>query len=265
MIQTKGVRLSYEDHGEGLPVVLLHAFPFSRQMWQPQVEGLRGDCRLILPDLRGFGTSESTAAVESLDTYAQDVAALLDHLGVDRAVVGGLSMGGYITLAFARLFPQRLLGAVLADTRAGADTEEGRAAREATAVLAETRGAAPVAEQMLPKLINHGDPSRSEVTSRMLALMRAAPPAGIAAASRAMAGRPDSFDVLRRLACSVLVLVGTEDRVTPPEEARKMVAAAPHSRLVEIPGAGHLSNLEQPDRFNEALRSFLASLPQRER
>ena len=268
---SRGLRLAYSETGTGLPLLLLHAFPLSGAMWDPQVEALAGQARLIVPDLSGFGESEAIVPEYSpesaceMSDLAADAVALLDHLEIGRAVVAGLSMGGYAALALCESAPERLLGLVLADTRSGADSEEGRQGRleiarrvlkEGTGFLAETLPA-----RLLGKTTRAGSSEESaEVVERVERMIRDAPPAGVAAAQRGMARRPDRTPVLERITVPTLIMVGEEDELTPPEESRKMRERIAGSELVTIPEAGHLSSLERPDTFSEALGGFLRRL-----
>lgn len=262
---SRGLRLAYREAGAGPPVLLLHAFPLSGEMWAPQIEALAGAFRLIVPDLSGFGASQGDPpgpdSICRMSDLAADAVALLDHLDAGRAVVGGLSMGGYAALALAEGAPERLRGLVLADTRAGADTEEARQGRLETArrVLAEGTGflAATLPAKLLGRTTRE---RRPEVVAQVERMIREASPAGVAAAQRGMAWRPDRSRVLPRLDVPVLILVGAEDEVTPPEESQAMEREVRGGELVTIPEAGHLASLEQPEPFNQALEGFLRRL-----
>ncbi|MEV7005989.1 alpha/beta fold hydrolase [Streptosporangium sp. NPDC051022] len=251
--------------GEGLPVVLLHAFPLSSAMWLAQREGLAAVCQVITPDMRGFGGSALGDEEPSVDVMADDVARLLDREGVDRAVVGGQSMGGYVTMAMCRRHPDRLLGVILADTKAGADSEAARANRERIAAAVLDGGPSILVEEMLPALVGRTTARRrAMVFGRVRALVQSAPPRAVAWAQRAMAGRPDSFDTLRGLTVPALVIVGEEDELAPLAEAEAMVEAVaeavPGGRLAVIEKAGHLSALEQPEAFNRAVAAFTTEI-----
>ncbi|MEU4829160.1 alpha/beta hydrolase [Streptosporangium sp. NPDC023615] len=255
------MRLYTRSAGEGLPVVLLHAFPLSSAMWLAQREGLAETCKVITPDLRGFGGSALGEDEPSLDVMADDVVRLLDDEGVDRAVVGGLSMGGYVTMALCRRHPDRLLGVILADTKAGADPEEARSGRESIAADVLREGTSVLVDRVLPGLLGQTTlRRRAMVSGRVRGLVQAAPPVAAAWAQRAMAARPDSFSTLRALAVPVLVVVGEEDELTPPAAAGAMAEAAPDGRLEVIEKAGHLSAVEQPEAFNRAVRGFVAEV-----
>jgi pimeloyl-ACP methyl ester carboxylesterase len=256
------VELHHTEAGQGVPLVLLHAFPLSSAMWAAQREGLADVCRVITPDQRGLGASPLGSGPPSLDAVAHDVAALLDRLGLDRVILGGLSMGGYVTMAFLRRYPDRVAGLVLADTRAGADPPEGVLRRERLAErVTGDEGIDAVFTEVVPNLFGPSTvEGRPEVVRRVHDLVRAAEPAAVAWASRAMAVRPDSAGVLAATDVPALVLVGEEDRLTPVADAEAMVHVLPRARLVRLPAAGHLSAIEDPEAFNAAVREFVADL-----
>lgn len=257
-----GLEVAFEDDGQGRPLVLLHGFPLSNHMWEPQRTALRTECRLVLPDLRGHGGTSNFDGTPSLDQMADDVGLLLDALGISEPVVlGGLSMGGYVALAFARRHPRRLRALVLADTRAEADSAEGRANREKMIALVEKEGPGAVIEQMLPKLVSPDALTRrADVVTELRRMGQSQTATGVANALRAMRDRPDSTPGLRDIAVPTLVLVGELDAITPPSAAATLTAGIRGARQVVIPHAGHMSNMEQAGAFNEALRSFLQSL-----
>jgi pimeloyl-ACP methyl ester carboxylesterase len=241
------VRLYTRVAGDGAPVVLLHAFPLSSAMWLGQREGLSGVCRVITPDLRGFGGSP--------------LAETLDAEGVDRVVIGGQSMGGYVAMAFCRRHPRRVRGLILADTKASADSEAARENRERIAREVERDGTGVLLRDVLTGLVGPTTRERRPmVYGRVRGLVQAAPPGAVAWASRAMAGRPDSFDTLRALRAPALVIVGEEDRLSPLADAEAMAMTVSDSRLVRIDRAGHLSAIEQPEAFNRAVAAFVRSL-----
>jgi 3-oxoadipate enol-lactonase len=252
--------LAHADVGRGLPVVLLHAFPLNRSMWEPQIAALFGECRCIVPDIRGFGDSPSGGPY-TMDRYADDVAALLDALQIERAVVAGLSMGGYVALALWRRHRKLVRALVLADTRAGADSAETARKRGELIELANTAGVDAVVEKQLPGLVGKSTREKQpELVERLRSLMNRTSVAGLTGALEAMRDRPDSTPMLATIDVPTLVVVGDEDVVTPIEEARAMHAAIRGSRLEVIPGAGHLSNLERPAAFNAAMSDFVGSL-----
>jgi len=247
------MRLHFRDVGSGPPVVLLHAFPLSGEMFEPQWTALSGRARLIVPDLRGFGGSDTGPSPSEMGAMADDVLGLLDHLGVDAAVVGGVSMGGYASLALLRNDPGRVRALVLADTQTAADDAPACERRETSAREVLEKGPAALLPSV-DKLLAPSAPA--ELRARVSAWIAGGSPEGFAAAQRGMALRPDARDILARFGGPVLVLVGADDVLTPPAKARAMADLVPGAELVEIPGAGHLANLEQPLAFNAALVRF---------
>ncbi len=236
-------------------MVLLHAFPLRGEMFGPQWAALSDRARLVVPDLRGFGASGLSPGPSEMGAMADDVLGLLDHLGIDAAVVGGVSMGGYVSMALLRNDPGRVRALVLADTQMSADDAAGRQTRETTAqeVLATgTEALLPLVDRLLAP--GAAPPLRARVSE----WVTTGSPEGAAAALRGMALRPDSRDILARFGGPVLVVVGAEDALTPPAKARAIADLVPGAELVEISGAGHLANLEQPEVFNAALSRFLA-------
>lgn len=257
------IHLAYDDHGAGLPVIFLHAFPLNRGMWAQELNSLLDDgkYRAIALDWRGFGESETTAGSVSMDQLAQDLAGLMDHLGIQEAVLCGLSMGGYVAFAFYRAFPERVRGLILADTQPYADTEEAKQRRETVAKLAESDGTTAIANLQIPNLLSEtGRNQKPEVVRAVEHMINTATPQGIAAAARGMALRADSTDLLAHIACPVLVIAGEQDAITPPGMAQEYASKIPGGQFIMIQQAGHLSNLEQPDSFLYILRSFLATL-----
>ncbi len=256
--QVNGITLAYSDRGAGLPIVFLHAFPLNRTMWAPQEEVLVSRFRVITVDLRGHGESAAPLWRYTIEQFADDVASLLDHLSIQKTVLVGLSMGGYVSFAFGRKYPDRIKALVLADTRAQADSEEGRKGRFNMAQIAYMKGASAIAEIMLPKLLGTTSlQTKPHLVQQVRTIIERNQISGIAGDLMAMAERPDSVPILPTIACPTLVLVGEEDTTTPLAESRLMADRIPGARLEIIPRAGHLSNLEQPERFNRAVVTFL--------
>lgn len=258
------IDLAYEDHGIGQPVIFLHAFPLNRKMWEGQITALLNErrYRLVAPDWRGFGESGfDDGTILTMDLLVGDVVALMDALGMQQAILCGLSMGGYVAMEFYRLHPERVRGLILADTRPNADNEQGRANREQLAQLAERQGITAVADKQVPLLLS-GDTRRyhPEVAARVQDLIADATPGGIAAASRGMAQRRDSTAVLAHVSCPTLVIVGEQDVLSPPEFAYAYAKGIPGAQVAQIAHAGHLSNLEQPEAFYQAVSHFLRAL-----
>jgi pimeloyl-ACP methyl ester carboxylesterase len=252
----------YLEAGSGRPVVLLHAFPLDADMWRPQLEHPPAGWRLVAPDYRGFGKTrgDDPGRRATIDDFARDIKILLERLEIDRGVIGGLSMGGYVAFALFRQAPELFSGIVLADTRPGADSVDGRAARQAMLELVRSRGPAAVAEQVIPKLLGATTVrERPEIVSQVRRTIESTPPTAIARAIEAMMDRPDSTADLSRLTCPALIVVGEEDLLTPPAEAEAMHRRMPHARLVVLPAAGHLSNLEAAGPFSRALSDFLGT------
>jgi 3-oxoadipate enol-lactonase len=243
-------------------VLFVHGFPFDGSMWREALAALPAGWRGLAPDLRGFGgTSPPGEDAYGMERHAADLVGLLDAEGVGRAVVCGLSMGGYIAFALRRLAPDRVAALILADTRAGPDTEEARRGRYELAQRVLREGRQPVIDGMLPKLLAESTPAaRPELVERVEAMMRRAAPAAIAAALHGMAERPDATPDLPRIDVPTLVVVGGEDAITPPAEAEKMASLIPGARLELVPGAGHLTPIEQPESFGRAMAEFLGGL-----
>ncbi|HEY6098919.1 MAG TPA: alpha/beta fold hydrolase [Anaeromyxobacter sp.] len=255
-----GTELHYRDTGRGKDVVLLlHAFPLHSGMWTRQIAALGKRHRVIAPDYRGLGKSAVSTEASTMELVAQDLRALLQHVRVERAAVAGLSMGGYVAFELYRQAPALFRGIALCDTRAGADTDEGKATREKFAKTALERGLTWVADEMVPKLLRpQPEPA---VVKEVRALVAEGTPAGVAAAQRGMAKRPDSTPTLAAIACPALVVVGEEDALTPPAEAEKMARGIRGAKLVRIAHAGHLANVENASAFDEALEAFVGALP----
>lgn len=250
-----GVEIAYEDHGSGPAVVLLHGYPFNRSLWRDQVSALRDDFRVIVPDLRGHGESAVTSGTATMEAMANDVAALLDLLDISQATIGGLSMGGYVALAFSRLFPSRVQSLVLAATRAQADTDEAKQNRAVQAEKARTEGMKGIADMMLPKLlIPETVAKRPEVVKHVRGMMASTNPEGAAAALQGMALRQDQTSFLPQIKAPTLILVGREDVITPVADSELMHREISGSQLRVIENAGHVVNLERPEQFNRADR-----------
>jgi 3-oxoadipate enol-lactonase len=260
-IRVDDIQLAYDDTGLGQPVVFFHGYTFNRSMWTEQVSALSNRYRVITPDLRGLGESDATPGAATMNRMAQDTAALLDRLEISRAVVGGLSMGGYVALAFYKQFPSRVRALVLADTRPQADTEDGKQTRFQQADKALADGMAGIADSMLPKLLTPETVSKHpEIVKRVRDMMLKTKPDGAASALLGMAEREDQTPLLSRITCPTLILVGREDPITPVQDSEKMHREIAGSRLVVIENASHVSNLERTEQFNDELVRFLNSL-----
>ncbi|HEX2271043.1 MAG TPA: alpha/beta fold hydrolase [Pyrinomonadaceae bacterium] len=257
-IRIDDIQLAYTDVGAGPAIVLIHGYPFNRSLWTEQAEVLRDRYRVVIPDLRGFGESDSSNGPATMDRMAEDVAELLDHLEIEQAVIGGLSMGGYVALAFCKQIPARVRALVLADTRAQADTDEAKQTRAQQAEKALSEGMAGIVDAMLPKLLTPDTVSKHpEVVKRIRDMMLKTRPEGAAAALLGMAQRDDQTEFISTIEAPTLIAVGREDAITPVADSEAMHAKIAGSRLVVIENAGHVSNLENTDQFNRALITFL--------
>jgi pimeloyl-ACP methyl ester carboxylesterase len=254
-----GTTLSYTDRGSGPALVLVHGFPLDSRIWEAQVADLSSRFRVITPDLRGFGQSKSDASF-TLESLADDLHALLQKVGALPAVLGGLSMGGYVALAYVKKYPTDLRGLLLIDTKAEGDTPEGKEGRNKMVDLVRQKGSAAVAEQMMPKMLAPDTPQRRpEVARNLRSIMESCPPRTIEHALLAMRDRPDHSASLPSVPVPTLILVGDADAITPPAAAQGMQKAIPNSKLVTVRGAGHMTPMEQPEQVNRAIREFLES------
>jgi 3-oxoadipate enol-lactonase len=248
--RTPGGMMSYREFGEGPPIVLLHAFPLDSRMFEPQAGALAGFRRLITPDYPGFGRSPRAPAQPDMRYYAEGVRGLLDRLKLDRVVLGGVSMGGYVVFECLRLFPERVSGLVLANTRPEPDSDEIRENRKKMALRVAEEGIEVLIELQMERLLAPDTlENNGRVVEKVRAMILESNPNGVVAALGAMRERPDSTPLLG----------GEEDGISSPEVMGAMAEKIPDSRHVTLPNAGHLSNLEAPEGFNAALKEFLES------
>jgi 3-oxoadipate enol-lactonase len=254
-----GIQLAYRAAGAGRSpaLLLIHGFPLDNHLWDAQLRGLAAEAHVIAPDLRGHGRSDAPAGPYTMEQHADDLAGLLDHLGIQGAVVAGLSMGGYIAFALWRRHPGRVQGLILLDTRAEPDTPEGRKNRDVTAARVPQIGARGLAEEQAPRLLAPASLANLILRQRTVAMLARQRVAGIVAALGGLRDRVDSRPTLPTITVPTLVIVGAEDALTPPTDARTIADGIPGARLAIIPGAGHLSPLERPRTVNAALRGFL--------
>jgi 3-oxoadipate enol-lactonase len=265
-VTVDSIDFTYQDQGTGQPVVLLHGFPLDSRMWQPQIGTLSKSCRVIAPNLRGFGGSglkpgDETRGVSMAD-YATDVAKLLDAISVTEPIIlCGFSMGGYIMWQFLRQFPDRVKAFVPCDTRAIADTPEAKAGRLKSADEVMKSGVESVVTAMLPKLIAESTrENQPQVVEELTAIMRSCPPEAVSAALRGMAERPDVTAELGSFAQPALVIVGANDAISSSQEMRGIADKLPNAKFVEIASSGHMTTLENPAAVNAALSEFVSSL-----
>jgi pimeloyl-ACP methyl ester carboxylesterase len=252
--------IAFDDVGSGFPVVFLHAFPLNRTMWDPQLSALVAECRCIAIDTRGAGESEASPPY-SMDRFADDVAGVLDTLQIERAVIVGLSIGGYISFAFWRRHRHRVRALVLADTRSGPDTVAQVERRRSLIELAESQGSPAIANAQIAALVGKTTrDKRPDIYDSVHRLIAQEPVEGIVGGLEAMIARPDSGPTCATIDVPTLIIVGEEDVATPPAESQALHAAIAGSRLEVLQQAGHLSNLERPAAFNTVVSEFLAGL-----
>ena len=260
-----GATLHYDDRGGGgggggAPLVLVHGFPLDGRMWAAQAEALAGRSRVIVPDLRGFGRSGETGPF-TIESLADDVHALADRLGLGRLVLAGLSMGGYVALAYAKKYPATLRGLILIDTKAEADPPPAREGRDKMIAQVREHGVGPVADAMLGKLIpQETATARPQLARELREMMESQRPATIAHALAAMRDRPDRSGELSAIAVPTLIVVGEKDGITPPDVMRGIHRQVAGSEMLVIPAAGHMTPMEQPEQVNRAIGRFVAAL-----
>jgi len=242
--------LVFHDNGDGRPIVWIHGFPHASAIFQPQVP-IAG-VRHIRVDLPGFGASKPPSGILAIADYSREIIAVLDHLRLDKVIVAGVSMGGYIAMQMLRDAAQRIEGVILIDTRERADSDQAREDRLKTTAEIEKNGVAAIVDAMLPKMIL--TPSRRDAFRE---IMMTATPAGMIATQRAMSGRPDSSSTLRALKVPALVIVGDHDPIASVDDARRMAALIKGSKRIVIDSAAHASNFDQPEAFNRAVTEFL--------
>ena len=254
------LEIAYEEAGSGPPLLFIHGWPHNRTLWSGQLSGLSTHARCIAPDLRGFGDS-TVSGPYSMAQYADDLAALLDSLGIDRAIVCGLSMGGYVAMAMLRHHRHRVRALILTSTRATADTPEGREKRMRLIDFVREHGVEALATRQLRAMVGETTFSaRPALLESLRRLMAAAPLEGVVGALQAMADRPDSTELLKTLDIPALVIGGAEDTFTPPAELGQLAAAMPNARLELIATAGHVCAFERPAAFDHLVAEFLESL-----
>lgn len=252
-IKTPDLEIAYRQQGQGEPIILLHGFGLNHHIWDPIVEAFHEKARFITPDLRGHGQSEVTECTYSMDSLAADLAAFMDALGIQRASVGGHSLGGYVALAFAAAYPERLSGLALITTNARPDSPEKRQGRYELAQAVQLQGSSALAESLGPRLSKHLD-----LVEALQLMISQTHPQGVIGASLGMAERPDRMNILKALTCPVLVVAGEEDMITPLSASQEMADANPQARMLLLPNAGHMPMLEAPLRLGASLLETLA-------
>ena len=259
-ILVNGVSLAVEEAGHGVPLLLVHGFPLSSQMWAPVLPALAEAVRVVAVDLRGFGDSEAPRDGYTMDSLATDVVGVADALGLTRFAVAGHSMGGYVALRVAARWPDRLVGLMLVDSRAEADDEAGRLRREEAIARIVGGGREGFLDDFIPNLVALATRQRAPRLLEELRAMAERVPARVLAGCLAgMRDRPDSRSLLPALAVPLLVMVGEEDTITPPASAQAMASAAPRATVACIAGAGHTPPVERPVATAEAMLAFAAA------
>ncbi|MBN2305641.1 MAG: alpha/beta fold hydrolase [Anaerolineae bacterium] len=254
------VKLHYTECGRGRPVILIHGFPLDHTIWEAQAGALHDSFRVITPDLRGHGASPVPGGVYGMDQLAGDVFALMDHLDLDRAAWIGHSMGGYVTLAGLRLFPERIAGVGLVATHPYADPPDKRIQRGQSADMVLEKGVSELALSMMAALFAPDTDRQGAMAQRIYRVMLETSPVGVAGSQRGMAERPDSVEILRKLGVPAMVIAGVQDKIVTVGMAQDMAGTIPRAHLTLIDGAGHLPMVEQPDATTLALRRFLQAL-----
>ncbi len=252
--------MEYDESNNGsIPLLLIHGFLLDRTSWTAQLRGIKA--RTIAPDLCGFGKSPMLSPAVTIDTYAEDMRVVLDELNIKNAVIAGLSMGGYITLAFYRKYPQYVRALILANTRAGPDSAEGKKGRDENVALVKAKGVPALAEKLMPKMLTPKTTrERPEIAKSVGSMLSRQPVVGTIPALLAMRDRPDAMPALAQISVPTLIITGSEDILLPPQEAELMRDGLRGAKLVVIPGAAHLSNIDQPDAFNQAVNDFLKTI-----
>lgn len=254
-MREQAVELYYEEHGSGVPVILIHGFPFDHSIWADVITRLDGKARLILPDLRGFGQSPAPEGVYSMRVMAEDIAALLDRLGIKKAVLAGHSMGGYISLAFAQAYPDHISGLALVTSQAASDTPERRQARLRLADEVKRKGVKAVVAANLERY--SPDPI---VRERTRVVMLRSQKKAVISALKGMAERPDATEVLSNLKVPGVIIAGGADAIVSPDKAREMAQMLARGWVVEIPNGGHMPMFESPELVAQAIQDLLGKI-----
>jgi pimeloyl-ACP methyl ester carboxylesterase len=249
-------KLHYTDVGQGMPIVLIHAFPTDQRMWQPQLDGLKKVYRVITVDLIGFGESIDTdGKAVTMESYADEINDVLNETHIDNAIIAGESMGGYVALAFLEKYPEKTNGLILSDTQAIADSDETKTKREATAKDILKNGTTQFVDTFMTKALTKDAPENTK--NYLKNIMTSQRATGMASALRGMALRPDRTQILASTTLPILIITGEKDVVIPPQQSENMHQLAKQSKLVTIPNAGHLSSLESPEMWNQAVIDFI--------
>ncbi len=259
-IRLNEIMINYAERGlpQGKPLLFIHGFPFNHTMWEPQMKALPNEVRAVAFDLRGHGKSDVGDGQFTIDFLVDDLIALLDHLGIDRALLCGLSMGGYVALRTIERYPKRVRGLILCDTRAEADSNEGKAKRSSQIIAVKKDGVKPFAENFLKAVLAPSTfESQPKIVEKIRHMIEATSQRAIGGTLLALAARTSSLETLSSIDVPTLIMVGEHDALTPPDASRTMHEKIKGSRLEIIPGAAHVSNLENPEVFNRHLLNFV--------
>ncbi len=260
-VQLSDFTMAYDDVGSGKAILFIHGYPLTRKMWQPQLDELSSHLRVIAPDLRGHGESTATKGIYTMELLAGDCQALLDYLNIEKVILCGLSMGGYISLAFARRYPERLAGLILTATRAAADTTEGKANRDRAIQEARQNGVNPIIESLIPRLLSPSTIQRNpQLIESLRQIMQAVSVDAIIGDLSGMKERPDSRAYLPEINVPTLIIHGKNDSLIPLTEVQDMNSAIPNSQLILLDNCGHLPNLEASALFNQTILDFIKSI-----
>jgi 3-oxoadipate enol-lactonase len=249
------VDLVYEEHGAGIPLMLVHGFPLNRSIWRPLVPLLESKFRMVMPDLRGFGQSPVSEGTYSMRLLAEDLRALLDTLGIEKVILAGHSMGGYVSLAFAQAYPHRLAGLALVASQAAADSPETRASREKSIEETKRRGLKPLATALSARLT-----CQPSLVEPLRELIMSCNPQAVIGSLKGMAERPNAQEWLSSIVVSTVVIAGVEDVMIPLERPRVMAQLLGRAFLVEVNNAAHMPMMEQPAAVANAILELSSSL-----
>lgn len=258
-VTINGITIAYEDSGEGaIPLIFIHGFPFDKSTWKPQLDSLKATNRVIAYDIRGFGKSTSDNNPASMDLFANDLIAFMDVLNIPKAVVCGLSMGGYILMNAIGRYPERFDAIILSDTQCIADSNETKEGRYKTIEDIKSNGLNDFAEDFIKKLFSENTfMNKKALVEEVKKLILATPEEAITSALNALAQRRESCSLLKHISIPALIICGKEDKLTPPEQSELLFETIPGAKIFTLKGAGHLSNLEQPEDFTDHIHNFL--------
>lgn len=261
-VNIRGVRIAYEEAGEGLPIIFIHGFPLSRRMWSPQISTLSKKYRVIALDLRGFGESDKPPGPYSIEDFADDVASLMLELDAAPGVVAGHSMGGYISFQLIRKHSKQVQSLILTNTRAEADSEEKKKSRLALMEKIRREGKDRFLDESAARLLSPQNAKKADLVRQVRGFMEGCTEETLIATLKALAERPDNTELLKKIKVPTLIVAGDEDQIVPVESAIFMARTIPNAAISLIKGTGHLSNFENPKEFNNAIDKFLSSLTQ---